>query len=89
LTNRRPSLADLDAVRAAFPRLGLALYAFDPDGPVTLEVHAADGQTFSFTGATVGAVTRRAFPSLAVAPAPEPIPEPTPVPPTTTTNVFD
>ena len=76
----------LDAARAAFPKLGLALYAYDPGAPLTLEVHAADGQTFTFTGPTEAAVIARAFPSLAVAPV-EPDPEPTPEP--ITTNVFD
>ena len=71
----------LDKARAAFPLLGLALYAYEPGGPVTLEVHTADGQTFSFTGPTEAAVIARAFPSLAEA-APPPAPEPT-------TNVFD
>lgn len=72
----------LDSVRAAFPKLGLALYAYEPGGAVTLEVHASDGQTFSFSGATQAAVLARAFPSLAQ-PAPEP---PTPEQPH---NVFD
>lgn len=71
----------LDNARAAFPLLGLALYAYEPRGPVTLEVHTADGQTFSFTGPTEAAVIDRAFPSLAEA-APEPDPPPPP-------NVFD
>jgi hypothetical protein len=33
----------LDHLRAALPNLGFALYAYDPEGPVTLEVHADDG----------------------------------------------
>lgn len=33
----------LDHLRAALPSLGFALYAYDPEGPVTLEVHSADG----------------------------------------------
>ena len=76
--SNRPSLDD---IRAAFPRLGLAVYAFDPGGPVTLEVHAADGQVFPFEGATFAAVAARAFPSLTGPPDPPPVP--------TTTNVFD
>lgn len=76
----------LDDARAAFPRLGIAIYAYEPGGPVTLEVIAADGQTFSFTGATEAAVVARAFPSL-VPPAAEPEPPAIPEPPTT--NVFD
>lgn len=74
----------LDDARAAFPKLGLALYAYDAGGPVTLEIHTADGQTFPFVGPTEAAVVARAFPSLAAAPVePDPTPEPT------TTNVFD
>lgn len=73
----------LDDARAAFPLLGLALYAYEAGGPVTLEIHTPDGQTFTFTGPTEAAVIARAFPSLE-APAPEPEPEPT-----ATTNVFD
>lgn len=70
----------LDDARAAFPKLGLAVYAYEPGGPVTLEVHSADGQTFPFTGPTEAAVVARAFPSLA---PPDPEPE-QPQP-----NVFD
>jgi hypothetical protein len=62
----------LDAVRAAFPRIGLAIYAYDPGKPLTLEVHAADGQVFTFTGATEADVLARAFPLLVPAPEPEP-----------------
>lgn len=66
----------LDDARAAFPHLGLAIYAYQPGEPLTLEIHAADGQTFAFTGPTEAAVIARAFPSL-VEPAPEPEPQPT------------
>lgn len=75
----------IDDARAAFPKLGLALYAYDPGGPVTLEVHTADGQTFTFSGPTEAAVIARAFPSLALPPAPQPDPEPDQPQP----NVFD
>ena len=70
----------LDAARAAFPKLGLAIYGYEPGGPLTLEVHATDGQVFAFIGPTEAAVIARAFPSLT---APDPEPEP-PQP-----NVFD
>jgi hypothetical protein len=76
--NNPASSADFDAVRAAFPRLGLAIYAYDPGGLVQMEVHTADGQVFPFEGPTLAALIGRAFPSLA--PPPEPAP---------TTNVFD
>jgi hypothetical protein len=71
----------LDDARAAFPKLGLAIYAYEPGAPLTLEVHAADGQTFAFTGPTEAAVIARAFPSLTITPEPEPD-QPQP-------NVFD
>lgn len=70
----------LDDARAAFPKLGLALYAYDPGGHVTLEVHTADGQTFPFEGPTEAAVIARAFPSLVPAPPEPDLPQP---------NVFD
>ena len=71
MTRNRPSLDD---ARAAFPHLGFAVYAFEPGQPVTLEIHAADGQVFAFSGPTLHACLMRAFPQ----------PEPQPVP-----NVFD
>lgn len=76
----KTSSNSLDAARAAFPKLGLALYAYDASGPVTLEVLAADGQRFEFIGPTEAAVIARAFPSLT---------EPEPTTPSTTPNVFD
>ncbi len=63
-----------DEIRAAHPELGLALYAIDPSGVVTFEVHTPDGQVFAWRGPTEEAVLREAFP-----------PEPPPPPP----NVFD
>lgn len=51
----------LDDLRAAHPDLGFALYAYDPRGPVTLEVHAAEG-VFKFIGATEAAAIAAAFP---------------------------
>ena len=74
-------MADFDAIRQRFPHIGLAVYAYEPGGPVTLEVHA-DGGVWDFTGPTLGAALTRAFPLA------EPEPEPTtPIPPAT--NVFD
>lgn len=78
----KPPTCSLDAIRLAYPHLGLAVYAFEPGGAVTLEVHAADGQVFSFTGPTEQAVLLRAFPPDVIEPAPEPPPPPT-------QNVFD
>lgn len=49
-------LVSFDAIRAEYPHLGLALYALDPGGPVTLEVHTPDGGVFAWSGATQAAV---------------------------------
>jgi hypothetical protein len=73
-------MADLDAIRQRFPHIGLAVYAFDPGGDVTLEVYA-EGQVWPFTGPTLASALARAFPT-AEPEAPEP-------PTTPTTNVFD
>jgi hypothetical protein len=67
----------LDEARSAYPHLGLAVYAFEPGGAVTLEVHVADGQSWQFTAATEAAALALAFP------AEEPAPEPPPI------NIFD
>lgn len=51
----------LDDLRAAYPQIGFALYAYTPGGPVTLEVHAAEG-VFTFRGATEAEAIAEAFP---------------------------
>lgn len=35
----------IDHVRGMFPHLGIAVYAYDPKGPVTVEVFTPDGTT--------------------------------------------
>ena len=62
----------LDDLRAAHPDLGFALYAYDPRGPVTLEVHAAEG-VFSFIGSTEAAAIAAAFPQATEEPPHEDI----------------
>ncbi len=52
----------VDDLRRAYPHLGLSLYALEPTGAVTLEVHTPDGQYRSFVGATVQETLERAFP---------------------------
>jgi hypothetical protein len=52
---------NFDELRDAFPELGFALYALEPRGVVTLEVHE-DGQVFSFIGATAQEAIDTAFP---------------------------
>lgn len=54
----RPSLDDL---RTARPDLAFALYAMDPGGPVTLEVHH-EGKVYTFKGATEADAIVAAFP---------------------------
>jgi hypothetical protein len=70
----------LDTLRTENPELGFAIYAMEPGGPVTLEVHTPDGQVFTFTGRTAGVVMGRAFPPLP--------PEPD-EPPAASHSIFD
>lgn len=64
-------MTTLDAVREAYPDLGMALYALDPRGPVTLEILTDTGDLFTFHGSTEAEVLGRAFPA-----PPEPEQEP-------------
>lgn len=73
------SSRSLDDLRAERPELGFALYAITPGEPVTLEVHAPDGDVFTFHGPTEQAAIDRAFPPK----TPE---EPAPTPPP---SIFD
>jgi hypothetical protein len=56
------SISSLDEARAAYPHLGMALYAMEPGQPVTLEVHTPDGQMFTFRARTEAGALARAFP---------------------------
>lgn len=51
----------IDDIRAAHPHLGLALYAYEPGGLVTLEVHTPEGDIFSFQAHDASAVLAQAF----------------------------
>lgn len=44
-------MATIDDIRAGLPMLGVAVYALEPGGPVTLEIHAPneEGGTDIFT----------------------------------------
>lgn len=64
----------LDDIRAAYPHLGLGLYALDPRGPVILECLSADGKTFKFTGATEAEAVALAFPDEDTPTPPKPAP---------------
>jgi len=78
-------MTSLDDLRAAFPALGFAVYAYAPGGVVTLEVLDGDN-TFTFQGLTLTAAIHSAFPPPAPAPEPPP-PEPEQAQPKPT--VFD
>lgn len=75
--------ASLDELRHHFPGLGFAVYAYEPGGAVTLEIH--DGEdVYSFPAATEAEAVALAFP---MAPADdEPGEQPAP---TTNHSVFD
>lgn len=72
----------LDDLRARYPHLGFAVYAIEPGGPVTLEVHTPDGTVFTTVGPTEAAAIARRFP-------PEPEAPPSPPAAPSPTNVFD
>lgn len=69
----------LDQARAAYPHLGMAVYAFEPGGPVTLEVHAPNEETWAFEAATEAAAIALAFPAE----------DPPAAEPETPINIFD
>ena len=52
----------LDELRARYPDMGFAVYALEPGGAVTLEVHAPDGRLYSWKGRGVAEVLDVAFP---------------------------
>ena len=56
-------LTDFDAIRAQHPDLAMALYAYEPGGPVTLEILTPDGRSYTFTGPTARAAIELAFPA--------------------------
>ncbi|MGF7008137.1 hypothetical protein [Aminobacter sp. BE322] len=64
--------SSLDELRAAYPHLGFAVYALEPGGTVTLEVHTPDGQLFTWSAPTVDAAIARAFPPETLEPEPAP-----------------
>ncbi len=52
----------LDEARRLYHHLGYAVYALEPGGPVTLELHAPNGQLFEFRAKTLDAALAKAFP---------------------------
>lgn len=76
----------LDEARRRYPHLGMALYAYEPGGLVTLECHTPSGEVFTFIAETEALAIAKAFPPDV---DDEPAPEPEASKPTTTTSVFD
>lgn len=62
----------LDHLRAKYPHLGFAVYAYTPGGPVTLECINQDGATFKFSGRTEDEAIRTGFPEEFEPDAPAP-----------------
>ena len=61
---RGAGTAVFDDVRTNWSGIGLALYAFEPGGEVTLEIHS-EGQVYSFNAPTAEAAFAIAFPPAA------------------------
>lgn len=69
------SSSDFDQLRAAFPRCGFAAYAYEPGGPVTLEIITSFGEPVAIQAATLAdaiALATAAPPGAAPKPDPEP-----------------
>lgn len=56
------SISSLDEARRLNPDLGFALYAYEPGGAVTLEIHDPAGEVFTFTAESEEAAFAVAFP---------------------------
>ena len=54
----------LDIARQAHPDFGFAVYAYQPRGDVTIEVHTPDGSIFTATGPSEAVAIAELFPSL-------------------------
>ena len=71
------STFSLDDLRREHPDLGLAVYAYSPGEPVTLEIHTPDGGVFTWTAPTVAEVIELAFPTTPDTAEEPALPEPT------------
>lgn len=49
----------VDDLRAAWPDVGVALYAYEPRGPVTLELLFENGERATFSAASEAEALRR------------------------------
>ena len=65
-------MIDFDTLRARYPHLGYAIYAYEPNAPVTLECITADGKSFKFTGSTLADAIQAGFPEDSIEPEPAP-----------------
>ncbi len=61
----------IDQYRALYPHIGLAVYAYEPGGPVTVEVLTQDGSQFTRQAPTAQEALEALF-----GPLPAPIQEP-------------
>lgn len=50
-----------DEIREAYPKFGFAVYAYEPGGPVLLEIHTPS-DVFPFKAPTLDGAIERAFP---------------------------
>lgn len=55
-------ISSIDDIRSANPDLGVAIYAYEPGQPVTLELITPAGDTYSFEGLTLAEAIAAAFP---------------------------
>jgi hypothetical protein len=85
-------LERFDRIRAENPDCGFAIYAYEPHGPVTLEILTpeADAPPYQFVGATAEEAMEKAFPmsDLQADSTDQQTPEPT-ASPTPAVSVFD
>ncbi len=74
-----------DEIRAKYPHLGFAIYAYEPGKPVTLECITLAGDTFTFLGESALEAMAEGFPEdlPGSAPSPDAVPSADP------TSVFD
>jgi len=56
-----PPQLSFDDARRAYPEIGVAVYAIEPGGLVTVEVHSG-GEVYAFVAATADQAMALAFP---------------------------
>ncbi len=75
-----------DEIRARHPHFGFALYAYEPQGPVTFEVHTPEGDVFT---SEQFPTSREAMASLFPSPTPPEEPDDEPQAAPQEESVFD